>query len=199
MKIKVCLAACLLVVTSMSFAADQKSAPPMTPEQQKEMKLMMDAATPGEPHKKLAEMAGTWDATVTMWPAAGAPPITSNGTAVDKLVLGGRYLQEEFSGTMMGGPFSGLGYTGYDNVAKQYVGTWMDTWSTGFMSSTGKADGKNTTTYTATMSDAITGKTAKATNKITVVSKDKHVMEMWGPGKDGKTYKMMEITYTRKK
>ena len=32
-----------------------------------------------------------------------------------------------------------------------------------------------------------------------VVDNDHHMMEMWGPDPTGKNYKMMEITYTRKK
>jgi hypothetical protein len=200
MKIKVCLAASLLAISSFSaFAADQKKAPEMSAQEKADMQKMMAAATPGEPHKKLATMVGTWDATVTMWPAAGAPPMTSTGVSTNKAVLGGRFIEEEFNGNFMGAPFSGVGYTGYDNVTKQYVGTWMDTMSTGVMSSTGKDDGANAMSFAATMSDPTTGKVTKATNKVTIVNKDKHIMETWGPGKDGKNFKMMEITYTRKK
>jgi hypothetical protein len=200
MKIKVCLAASLFAMSSLTvFAADQKKAPAMSAQEQADMQKMMAAATPGEPHKKLATMVGTWDATVTMWTAAGAPPMTSTGVSTNKAVLGGRFIEEEFNGNFMGAPFSGVGYTGYDNVTKQYVGTWMDTMSTGVMSSTGKDDGANAMSFAATMSDPTTGKVTKATNKVTIVSKDKHVMETWGPGKDGKNFKMMEITYTRKK
>ena len=40
---------------------------------------------------------------------------------------------------------------------------------------------------------------AKVDSKMTVTDKDHHTMEMWGPGPDGKMYKMMEIKYSRKK
>ena len=36
-------------------------------------------------------------------------------------------------GEMEGMPFNGLGYTGFDNYKQQFVGTWMDSWSTGYM------------------------------------------------------------------
>jgi hypothetical protein len=32
-----------------------------------------------------------------------------------------------------------------------------------------------------------------------IIDRDTHVMEMYMPGQDGKEYKNMEITYTRKK
>lgn len=201
MKIKVCLASCLLAISSIALlGADKPKQPPQMSAQEKaEMDAMTKAATPGGEHKKLAEMIGTWAASVKMWNAPGAPPATSSGTAKNTSVLGGRFIEEDFSGNFMGQPFSGRGYTGYDNVTKQYVGTWMDTWSTGVMTSTGKADSANTYSYNATMSDPMSGKAASSAIKITVMGKDKHVMEMWAPGRDGKQYKMMEITYTRKK
>ena len=35
--------------------------------------------------------------------------------------------------------------------------------------------------------------------KITVIDDDHHLFEMFAPGPNGSMYKMMEITYTRKK
>ena len=41
-----------------------------------EMEAMMKAASPGEPQKKLARLAGDWTFTNTMWMAPGQPPMT---------------------------------------------------------------------------------------------------------------------------
>ncbi len=49
------------------------------------------------------------------------------------------------------------------------------------------------------MADPMTGKVMPIEEKIVVVDKDHHMMEMWGPGPDGKMFKSMEIHYTRKK
>ena len=98
----------------------------------------------------------------------------------------------------MGQPFSGIGYTGYDNVTKKYIGTWMDTAGTSMMVSKGTMAGK-VMKATSTMPDPATGKMATLTMKTTVNDNDHYTMEMWGPGPDGKSYKMMEIDYTRKK
>lgn len=199
-KLKVYLAAgALMLSTSALLAADQPQKQEMSPQEKVAMELMMRAATPGDAHQKLASMVGTWDATVKMWNGPGAEPSVSTGIAKNTSVLGGRWIQEDFSGNFNGMPFSGLGYTGYDNVTKQYVATWMDTMSTGLMISNGTADGENTYTYASSMSDPISGKSAEMKTKVTVLGKDKHVMEMWAPSPDGKEFKMMEITYTRKK
>jgi hypothetical protein len=172
----------------------------MTPEQQKMMEAYMKAATPGEPHRLLEPMIGTWDAVVRFYPAPGEPPQESTGISENRWILGNRYVEQRFKGSAMGQPFEGIGYTGYDNVKKQYFGSWIDSMSTSMMTTTGKADssGKNWT-FTGTMDDAYTGKTLPLEEKVVVVSNDKHYFEMWNPGPDGKNYKSMEIIYTRKK
>jgi Protein of unknown function (DUF1579) len=197
MKLKVCLGACAVLFASVVFGQDQ---PKMSAEEKAQMDAMMKAATPGDAHKKLASMVGTWDAVVKMYPMqAGAPVQTSTATSVSTWVLGGRFVQETVNGSFMGMPFNGIGYTGYDNIKKQYTGTWMDNMGTATMISTGTMTGDKTYEFTSTMDDPMTGKAMQVKEKVTVVDDDHHVMEMWGPTPDGKMMKMMEITYTRKK
>ena len=172
----------------------------MSPEEKAQMDAMIKAGTPGDAHKKLSSMVGTWDATVKMYPMQpGAPVQMSSGVSESKWVLGGRWVQETFTGNFMGMPFSGIGYTGYDNIKKQYVGTWMDSISTSTMMSTGNMTGDKTYEFTSSMDDPLSGKTMPLKQKVTVVDDDHYVMEMWGAAPDGKTMKMMEITYSRKK
>jgi len=167
------------------------------PDEKAMMEAMQKAATPGEAHKKLESMIGTWDTKVTMYMDPSKPPEESTGVSENKWVLGDRYVEMTYSGTFMGQPFSGIGYQGYDNTTKKYVGTWMDTGSTGMMVSTGSMSG-NTMTSTSNMADPMTGKTHQYTTKVVVADNDHHTMEMWGPGPDGKNYKMMVINYSRK-
>jgi hypothetical protein len=200
MKIKVSISVALLIVCSAIASAQEPAQKQMSPEEQAAMQAWQKAMTPGPQHKALDMMAGTWDTKVSSWMAPGTPAMTSNGVSVNKWIMGGRYLEQRFSGSVMGQPFEGLGYTGYDNVSGKYWGTWMDNMSTGSMSSTGtSADNGKSYTFTATMSDPMTGKTSTSEERITVLDKDHHNFEMWGPGPDGKNFKMMEINYTRKK
>ena len=193
---------CFLFVSGSLIAADApKTPPPMTAEQKAMMDVWMKAATPGDAHHKLAALEGTWDAKVMTWMAPGAPPEVSGGTMTNKMILGGRYLEQRFEGgTMMGMPFSGLGYTGYDNVKKMYVSTWMDSMDTSIMDSTGTQDPTSgVMTFVGTSVDPVSGKAVEVKEAITVKDADHHVFEMWGPGPDGKVMKNMEIEYTRKK
>ncbi len=187
-----------------SLPAQEKAKKPAAKTAPPDEKAMMEAwkkaSTPGEMHKKLDDMVGTFDASVRMWMDPSQPPEDSTAKSVNTWVLGDRFVETKHEGTMMGEPFNGIGYTGYDNVQKKYVGTWMDSAGTGMMMSTGTADPSGKVmTSTATMVDPMTGKAAKITEKVTVADNDHHVMEMWGPDMSGKNYKMMEITYIRKK
>lgn len=196
--------ALLTLAASAAFADDKKPAAApaaaAAPDEKAMMEAMAKASTPGKQHKQLASMAGTFDAKVKMWMDPGAPPQESTGTMENKSVMGGRYLQQSYEGTMMGQPFSGSGMAGYDNITKKYVSTWADTMGTSimFMSGTASKDGKSINTA-GSMPDPMTGKSTPMKEKLTITDADHQTLEMWGPGPDGKVYKMMEIEYTRKK
>jgi hypothetical protein len=201
MKFRFAVGAILVLVLMASAASggDKKKAPAGPPDEKAMMEAMTKAATPGEPHKKLEVMVGTFDTKVKMWMDPSKPPEESTGTSENRWVLGNRYVQQTYEGTFMGQPFSGLGYTGYDNITKKYTGTWMDSASTAMMNMTGKADTEGKVmTFNGTVNDPMTGKACKINSKVTVADNDHHTMEMWGPDPSGKVYKMMEITYARK-
>ena len=178
--------------------AGAKGAPQMSAAEQAAMEKYTQAATPGPEHQKLMKMAGKWKLQVTSWMAPGAPPMKSEGTAEYTSVLGGRYLQQDVKSTMAGQPFEGRGYEGYDNVTKEYFGTWMDSMSTGLMTTRGKCPAQaKKCTYKGTVSDAMAGKAVPITDTLTFTDDDHFTMEMHGPGPGGKNFKMLEITYTR--
>ena len=72
--------------------------------------------------------------------------------------------------------------------------------STSYMTSSGSADaaGKNWI-FTGSSIDPMSGEPMGFDERMTVIDNDHHVFEMSGPGPDGVTFKMIEITYTRKK
>lgn len=174
-------------------------APPMTPEQQAMMEAYQKAGAPGAPHQALAAQAGTYDARVKSWHEPGGAPVEEPGTAKRSMILDGRVMLEEFSGSMMGAPFTGHGTFGYDNVSGKYWSNWNDSMSTGVMVSGGSCDAQGACTFIGSWNDPITKGpvTARMTSRWT--SPDVQVFEMHGPGPDGKEFKMMEITYTRRK
>ena len=163
----------------------------------KAMEVYQKLGTPGAPHKLLAGMAGSWSTRIKTWMGPDSPPMESRGTSEQKMLLGGRFLQQEFTSEMMGG-YSGIGFTGYDNHTKKYVSTWMDSMSTGIMvfEGTAGADGK-TITQTCQFDDPVRGPMQWRT-VTRIVDDNTFLFEMYGTVKRGKEVKMMEITYTRK-
>jgi hypothetical protein len=179
--------------------AEEGGAPSgMTPEQMAEMEAYMKAGAPGPEHKMLAGMAGTYDVAVKTWYDPSGPPEESKATATRSMDLEGRVLIERFEGSMMGTPFTGLGQTGFDNVSKEYWSTWMDSMSTGMMVSKGSCDEKHTCTFTGSWNDAIKKGPVSMRVQSRWTSPTTEHFEMYGPGKDGKEMKMMEMTYTKR-
>jgi hypothetical protein len=167
------------------------------------MQAMMDVykklGTPGDPHKMLASMAGSWTTTIKSWCEPNKPPVESTGASEQKMVLGGRFLQQDFTGEMMGSPFTGIGVAGYDNHTKKYVSTWMDSMGTAilFFEGTASPDGKTITQETR-YDDPVKGP-MKWRSVTRIVDDNTHIFEMYGSDESGKEEKMMEITYTRKR
>lgn len=199
MKLKVWMTLALVMVCCvLPLASQQAQQKEMSAEEKAAMAQWQKFMTPGEGHKMLDGMVGTFDAKVNMWMQPGAPTMASTGVSRNEWVLGKRYIRESFTGTFMNKPFQGIGYTGYDNGKKQYVGTWIDNMGTGVMTSTGTTTDGKTWTFKSVSTDPMTGKDTPGESKITVADKDHHTMEMWGPAPDGKMFKMMQIDYHRR-
>jgi len=92
-----------------------------------DMQAMMEVykklAIPGDPHKNLAKLAGSWTTTTRTWSETEPenPPMESTGTCEQKMLFGGSYLHQEYAGEMMGDLFTGINLIGYDNHTKKYV------------------------------------------------------------------------------
>lgn len=189
-----CLA--LLIVTSPVLAKDKKAEKQMDP--QAMMEVWKKLATPGEPHKLFAGLAGSWTTTTKEWMEPGKPPTESTGTADMKMLLDGRFLYQEYTSQMMGQPFSGVGIDAYDNLRKRYITAWMDTMGTGIfmMEGTASADGKTITLKGQHGEPGGGQMTHRAIWKI--VDNNTQTFDMYGAHHGRKETKMLEITYTRK-
>ncbi len=187
---------CIALTVPMAMAKDKKAEKQMDP--QAMMEAYTKLATPGEQHKQLASLAGSWTTKTKEWMEPGKPPTESAGSVEMKTVLDGRFLQQEFTGEMMGHPYSGMGITGYDNLRKRYVSTWIDTMGTGVfvMEGTAGAGGK---TITLKGQHAELGGGHMSHRAVwKIVDSNTQIFDMYGSHDGGKETKMMEITYTRK-
>jgi hypothetical protein len=180
--------------------ASKAGAPAGMPSQEEMTKAWMAAATPGEAHKKLEPFVGSFTVKTKMWMDPSKPPEETGGTSENKWVLGGRFVEQRVEGTAMGQPFAGIGYTGYDNYKKKYIGSWTDSMGTMMMTSTGTADASGKKfTFWSTVDDVVMKKTVKVKSQATIVDNDHQTYEMWSPAPDGKMFKSLEVQYTRKK
>lgn len=174
--------------------------PAASPTQDEMMKAWAAFMTPGEPHARLAKLAGAWTVKTKSWMDPSQPPEETTGSCEFRMVLGGRYLEQRFEGTAMGQPFSGIGYTGFDNVRKKYDAYWIDSMGTGMLLMTGSPDKSGRkTVYNGSMIDPANGKKVAIKTVDTEIDADNFLFEMWMSGPDGKMAKSMEMTYTRKK
>ncbi|HYE02548.1 MAG TPA: DUF1579 domain-containing protein [Phycisphaerales bacterium] len=179
-------------------AQPDKPGMPDMPEMGPDEMAWMKAAMPGREHEMLAKGVGTWDAQATFWMQPGAPPMESAGTAVMTMELDGRWLKQEYTSSFMNMPFRGIGYTGYDNIKKKYVSTWMDTMSTSMMASEGTFDpATNTYHYTGSFQDPM-GKNWKFRHTLKIESDDRVVFEMHQGGEGVPEHLAGRIVYTRK-
>ncbi len=162
-----------------------------------EQKAWMDYMTPGKAHQMLAEGVGSWKVHTKMWMDPSAAPMESDGTSQAEMILGGRYLQSTFSGTMMGMPFEGISITGFDNAKKEFFNTWIDNMGTGLAYATGKYnEAANAIEFKGMMVDPMTGKDSPFREVFKVIDQKKMVMEMYWE-MDGKEFLGLELTYTR--
>lgn len=167
-----------------------------TPE---EMKAWEASMTPGEQHQWLASMSGDWDATVKMWMDPSQPAMESKATTKNEMIYNGLYQKSSHTGDMMGMPFLGESITGYDNVNKKFVATWIDNMGSGIMFMEGNIDDTTKNLIlTGKMTDPTSGKSLDIKEVMKMVSEDSYVFEMYMV-QDGVEMKTMEIVYTRAK
>lgn len=168
------------------------------PSQDEMMQAYMQAAQPGEQHEYLAGKVGTWNCTIRSWMDPSGDPMVSEGTEETRLILDGRFIESEFSGSMMGMPYEGRGVMGYDNAKQKFVGTWYDTMGTGIMSYEGEYDPrKKALVCHGSYVDPVTKQVQNSTLVSRELGPDRSIFEMWGPGPDGQNVKWMEIEYAR--
>jgi hypothetical protein len=174
---------------------------PGAPDMEEMMKKWQELNALGPQQQDMAKAAGKYDVLVRWWAVPGQPPEESKGFAEFRVVLGGHFLEQRFAGEMMGQPYEGLGFEGYDTFKKQYQSAWLDSMTNAMMyaTGTGSEDGK-VITYTAKIDDPLTGQKDKPVRMVVrKISDDKAIWEMFETLPDGKEVKTMEMEYTRRK
>ena len=169
---------------------------------QQAMEAMQKLGSPSEGHQALAPLVGAWTYAAQWWMAPDAPPQTMAGTAVNTLIFGGRFLQEEITGQPQGEgqpPFEGLGFIGYDNIRKEYQTVWFDSMNTSMMRGDGQFDAAHQMlTESGDFSCPITGEAHRWYRTAwTFVDGNHTTYESYSRAPDSSEFKSLEIHYTR--
>lgn len=176
-----------------------KAGAPGKPDEATVMAAMAKQAEVTDNHKKLKALVGKWQTVNRAWMAPDQPPVETKGTAEKHMILGDRFVQEDYKGTVMGKPFSGQGLTGYDNNKQKFTNTWADTMTTALFTLEGTADAGGKDVVLAGSAYCPIEKRNKNYRQVLHIESDKkHSFEMFEVGPDGKETKTMEVIYTRK-
>lgn len=163
-----------------------------------QMKAWQDYATPGNPHKLMADEAGTWNCDMTFWSEPNGKAEKAISTANIKMILGGRYQEANYQGTMMGQQFEGKSTLAYNNASKEYTTTFIDNMGTGMMVAVGTYDEKTKSMeLKGDMVNPLNGKKTPYREVYTIVDPKTRKMEMYDV-KNGTEYKSMEIIMKKK-
>ncbi len=197
----VCVAATSHLLSQDEAEKAQEGTPAMSAEDLAHMQEYMKLMQPGEAHKHLYQYVGVWDTVTKVWMGGpGTPPMESTGTSTFTSVLGGRWVMEEHTGTMMGMPYLGKGMMGYDNYKNLYVGTWYSNMSTEMLQMVGSRHPKtDVVTMYGVMDEpqlSVHGRTVKYVIKQT---DDDHFTFEIIDLHASDDYKVIEISYTRRK
>lgn len=181
------------VQLAVQDGGDEAGMMEMTPE---EMAAMVAFMMPGDAHASLAMMDGDWDVSAKMWAPGSEEPMTMTYTTSAELILGGRYLVEEATGSFMGQDFEGLLMMGFNNGTQEYFSLWIDNFGTGMSLSKGKADRDGNVNMMGMMEDWI-APAGRPLRSVMEVGEGEHTLHMWSVLEDGTEAKSMELHYTR--
>jgi len=149
-------------------------------DQQEMMALYMELAQPGEEHDLMEKLTGEWQVDMTFWMEPGGGPISSTGTAVNEMILGGRFLQMKGEGEVIGVPSENLNIVGFDRRFEVYTIVGFDTWGTYFITARGTYDeATESITMYGEDADPIMGITQKYDIVIKFVSDDKYITRIF--------------------
>ncbi len=153
---------------------------------------------PGPVHKRLNDLAGTWD--VALLYRLGEKEHAGKATCEAKWVLDGRFLQQDYHSRFQGKPYHVIQLLGYDNLRKKSIEIKMDNLSTGLLHNEGAIsdDGKVITNVGEGL-DPATNKPYKLRTVTTFVDNDHFTLEWFRANNAGKEEKMVSMAHTRKK
>jgi Protein of unknown function (DUF1579) len=164
----------------------------------KEQSPTVTADEPGPVHKRLSNLAGTWD--VALQYTFGEKQHAGKATCEAKSILDGRFLQQDYHSRFQGKPFHVVQLLGYDNRRKKTIEIMMDNLGTGLLHNEGGiSENAAVITNQGESVDPLTNKPYKLRTVTTIVDADHFTLEWFRTNDGGKEEKVVSMTHTRKK
>ena len=184
-----------LALSPTVFAKEMK----MDPKKMEMMKLWQEASTPGKEHAVLKSLVGKWKVTTKSWESEKSKPEVTTGISTFKSILGGRFVQQDFKGSMMGMPYTGTVMIGYNNVSKKFESSWHDSMSTAIMNFQGTMDESTKVISEKGEFECPARKgPQKMRSEMKIIDKNNMTFVLYMPDMDsGDEYKTMEQVYKR--
>src|SRR5262249_30281988 len=130
---------CLCLLSFVSLG-QERAAPTSKDDKARLAAAYMELSNPGEEHRRLEALAGTWDQEIKVWSAPGAGPITLEAKTVNTMILGGRFLKLESKGAPGAMGYEGLVLIGFDRRSKKYTEVGYDSFGTYYVTAAGGYD-----------------------------------------------------------
>ena len=197
-------AACALF-TALSAAGEKKGAVPAGMAKAGEEALpksvvdeMTRYTSPGPQHQELSAFAGKWTTRTRVWENPEARPVEFPGSAENRMILGGRFLEVESRSQMNGAESHGLGIYGYDAFKEKYSFYYIHDGETQALVGLGDRDSTGAITFSVAMDMPLAGEHAKPIRAVLRrVSASREVFEMFERYLDDREWKVLEIAYDR--
>jgi hypothetical protein len=192
------IAGCLIVAAAVTGGAliSTHARGQEKPDQKAMMEAWQKSMTPGKEHEAMAAKVGSWKLEMTDYSGGGEHK--NEATAEIKMLMGGRYQEVKVKGNVMGQPFEGCSTTGFDNIRKVYINTWIDSMGTSITTAEGKATDDKTVEMKGQMSEPMAGGMIDFRTVMKDIDADHFTYEMYTT-MQGQEKKAISITYERVK
>jgi len=170
-----------------------------TPEQ---IAAVAEMAKPGPEHAVLAGLAGEWDQRIIGWSEPGSEPFELAGTAMNRPILGGRFIESQSSASYVGMPVEAVTIFGFDRRHGQYTAILMDSQGTYWITARGELREDGTIVMRGT-DDMVTLNHVQVYDVVLRIDgPDRYVIEIVFQDdmhrKGGPPFKAVEIVHTRR-
>lgn len=156
-----------------------------------------DLGAPGQEHRLLDVLTGTWNVAVS-FPVAPGRNVQGSATCEARWDLDGRFVRQEYRSTFGGKQLTIVRYLGFDRQKARFVEIQFESTHTDVMHNEGVyAPESGTITTAGRHVDAATGQSVTVRSVTTFVDQDAFTVQLFYGDAEGNDAKTIVLTHTR--